>query len=138
MSPVPSPVAPTNTKQYVVAALLMAALELIGILLVIMLVLPNERLAMIGTVIGTLTPTSAAILVLMKAQETHKAVNGRLDGIIRSERAISYLQGHEAGRLAAQLQAAAQAAQNAGDTAKAPAPPASPVYVQASTEPLKA
>jgi hypothetical protein len=121
MNPAPytSPVAPSNTKQYVIAALLMSALTVIAILLVIMLALPSDRLLLIGVIVAPLTPTTAAVLALMKAQETHKAVNGRLDAFMRASAATSYLTGHEAGRLAAQIQQAAQSAQAVAELPKA-------------------
>jgi hypothetical protein len=94
----PKPIPPTNWP-YVVAGVLMAALGTIAVLVLSALRPSQDNSVLIATVIGFLSTTTGVIMTFMKAQETHLAVNSRLDAFMASARKVGHMEGREEGRV---------------------------------------
>jgi uncharacterized membrane protein YgaE (UPF0421/DUF939 family) len=85
--------AKTNSLQYVVAVLVMSMLGVIAVVAVTIIRPDKDNTTLIAAMIGFLTPTTMALLAFMKSQETHKAVNGRLDAFIKAATDLARSQG---------------------------------------------
>jgi crotonobetainyl-CoA:carnitine CoA-transferase CaiB-like acyl-CoA transferase len=79
---------PPAHAQYVWAAVILTLIGAVLCMVVIKVRPAVDPLVVIGGVMAGLTPTIAAILALMKAQETHLSVNSRLDSFMK-EHAIN-------------------------------------------------
>ena len=91
----PRIIKPTNNTHYVLATMVLMFMGValtMGILYVRPLIDP---LVVIAAVFGVLTPTGAAILALMKAQETHLSVNSRLDAFVASAQVEARREGQD-------------------------------------------
>jgi hypothetical protein len=78
----------------------MACLGVIAILVLTSLRPAQDNSVLIATVIGFLSTTTGVIMTFMKAQETHLAVNSRLDAFMASARKVGHLEGEASGRVA--------------------------------------
>lgn len=88
---------PPNNTPYLVAVAFMGLLIVIAILLITFLRPDKDNTGLIATVISALVPTTAAILALMKAQETHLSVNSRLDAFMTTASAAARAEGKAEG-----------------------------------------
>jgi hypothetical protein len=77
----------------------MALLGVVGVLVVTLLRPDKDNSALITSLLGFLAPTTMALLAFMKAQETHLAVNSRLDALIVQAEAIGFTKGTDSQRL---------------------------------------
>ncbi len=94
---------PVSTSTYVWAAV---SVVLIGTLAIfgIFVVRPDrDNSAIITIIIAGIAPTAAAILGLMKAQETHLVVNSRFDKVIGAATAVAREEGAAAERARAAI-----------------------------------
>lgn len=125
---------PSSNTPYLIAVAFLALLTVLAIVLITFLRPDKDNTALITAVIGALVPTTASILALMKAQETHLSVNSRLDAFIETEAKLSRLEGIHAGVAAEQarmgilteLAEARMAARLASLPESPPAAPAAP------------
>lgn len=69
-----------------------------GVVLVTILRPDLDPLAISAVIFGFLTPTTLSLMSYLKSQETHLAVNSRLDEFIRNASAAAKAVGQEAGR----------------------------------------
>lgn len=100
-----SPVRAQSNMPYVVAVLVMSLLG-VGAIIGITLMRPDkDNTTVIASLVGFLAPTTMALLAFMKSQETHKAVNGRMDKFIKAAVAFAYTQGADEERKRAALEA---------------------------------
>lgn len=86
--------------RYLLAVVVMAGLGVAGIVL-ILLVKPVDPVVPLTLLLGSLAPTTIALLTLMQGRETHVLFNSRMDQLLRSEKATSRAEGvieGEAGR----------------------------------------
>lgn len=74
VSPSPKPLA-----HYTWAVIILMLFAVILIMTIIQMRPTVDPIIIIGAVMTAMTPTTAAVLALMKAQETHLSVNSRLD-----------------------------------------------------------
>lgn len=77
------------------------AVLLIGVtgVVIISVLRPDlDPLAVSAVIFGFLTPTTLSLMSYLKAQETHLAVNSRLDEFIKNAAAAALAAGQEAGR----------------------------------------
>lgn len=95
----PSTAVPASNWPYVFTGVLMAALGVIAILVLTSLRPTLDNSVLIATVIGFLSTTTGVIMTFMKAQETHLAVNSRLDAFMASARKVGHLEGEASGRV---------------------------------------
>ncbi len=85
---------------YLKAIAFMAVIGIVAIF-AITLIRPNaDDVVVIGSVVGFMTPSTLALLALMKSQETHLSVNSRLDKMLEHAERASRSEGMEAGRTA--------------------------------------
>lgn len=73
-----------------------AAVSIIGVIaaIVITVARPNtDNTLLIASIFGFLLPTLMALLALMKTQETHVAVNSRMDELLKITRTASRAEG---------------------------------------------
>jgi len=78
---------------YVVAAVVVLLIG-IGAIMGVFLTRPEkDNTAIIAIIVSAITPTSAGILALMKAQETHLVVNSRFEKVISAARIIARQEG---------------------------------------------
>ena len=87
---------PQDHGQYLRAVLIMAALGVVGSVLI--LLVSNDPLPHLGILMAGLAPTTAALLAMMKSQETHLSVNSRLDEWIAASAEAQRLQGQKEGQ----------------------------------------
>lgn len=76
----------------------MMTLGVIGAVSVAILRPAQDNTLLIGGLFGFLTPTTVSILAFMKAQETHVAVNSRLDQWLSSATDAAHMKGINEGR----------------------------------------
>lgn len=98
--PQPSQQNPPSNWPYALTGVLMACLGVIAILVLTSLRPTQDNSVLIATVIGFLSTTTGVIMTFMKAQETHLAVNSRLDAFMASARKVGHLEGEVSGRMA--------------------------------------
>jgi hypothetical protein len=77
----------------VVAAVVVVLISTCAIFGVILLRPDKDNTGLIAIICGSIAPTSAAILALMKAQDTHLMVNSRFDKVIEATKAIARKEG---------------------------------------------
>ncbi len=92
-----SPPPPSNL-QYLVAIVVMMLLGVGGIVGITILRPLGDNAPLITELLGFLTPTTLSLLAFMKAQETHLAVNSRLDEFMRNAAYAARAQGVTEGR----------------------------------------
>lgn len=91
-----------SNAPYLYAVVLMLALG-VGLVLGVLKLRPMiDPLIVIGAVFAMMTPTTAAVLGFMKAQETHLSVNSRLDAFMTAERVEAHRKGTDDERARAQ------------------------------------
>jgi hypothetical protein len=78
---------------YVVSAVVVVLISTLAIFGVIVLRPDKDNTGLIAIICGSIAPTSAAILALMKAQDTHLIVNSRFDKVIEATKAIARKEG---------------------------------------------
>jgi hypothetical protein len=72
-----------KSSAYVVAVVIMMALGVSGATLIALFRHEPDNTMMIMHLFGFLTPTTVALLALMKSQETHLSVNSRMDELLK-------------------------------------------------------
>ena len=77
MSETPSP--QSSARPYIWAVVILILSGLVIALAILKLRPTADPIVIIGGILAGLTPTTAAVLALMKSNETHLSVNGRLD-----------------------------------------------------------
>jgi hypothetical protein len=92
---------PNNTP-YLIAVVLMLGLAIASITAIAILRPEKDNSTLYALILGSIGPTTLALLAFMKSQETHLSVNSRLEQFIqntdRSARAEGELAGRAAGR----------------------------------------
>lgn len=73
----------SSNVPYLVAVVIMTLLALGAVLAVLVLRPGQDNTQLIATIVGFCVPTTTAILAFMKSQETHLAVNSRLDSFMK-------------------------------------------------------
>lgn len=63
---------------YLIAVVVMVLIGVIAIMLIVLLRPNSDNTQLIATMVSMVVPTTAAILALMKSQETHLTVNSQL------------------------------------------------------------
>jgi hypothetical protein len=76
--PAPDPLKKASNIPYVIAVVVMVLIGVVSILTVVILRPEKDNSQLIATIVSLIVPTTAAILALMKAQETHITVNSQL------------------------------------------------------------
>lgn len=98
---------PPNNTPYLIAIVIMALVAIMAIVLVAVLRPAVDNTPLYVLILGSIGPTTLALLAFMKSQETHLSVNSRLDQFIknadRSARAEGELAGRAAGRQSADI-----------------------------------
>ena len=90
----------SNNVPYVIAVVVMVFIAITAIVIVAT-VRPNEdNVAIYTLIVGSIVPTTTALLAFMKAQETHLSVNSRLDQFILNADRSARAEGELAGRAA--------------------------------------
>jgi hypothetical protein len=82
-----------NVIPYIVAAVAVVLISTIAIFGVFIVRPDKDNTALIAIICASITPTSAAILALMKAQETHMVVNSRFDKVVEAAKAVAHKEG---------------------------------------------
>ncbi len=92
-----------SMRPYIIAITLMTTIG-IGAAVLITLIRPNspDNTGLIVLIFGLLGTSTTGLLSYLKAQETHKAVNSRLDAWIEAATAAAAAEGQRAGRLEAE------------------------------------
>jgi hypothetical protein len=102
-------VPPPNNTPYIVAVVVMMALGVIGVVAVVILrPSATDNMLVIAALVGFLTPTTVSLLAFMKAQETHVAVNSRLDAWLAAATESAHSKGMDEGRKEGQIAADAR------------------------------
>jgi len=95
---------PSNTP-YLIAIVAMLMIAVSAIVAVTLIRPTQDNSSLYVLILGSIAPTTLALLAFMKAQETHLSVNSRLEQFIRNAdgraRAEGELVGRAAGRTAA-------------------------------------
>lgn len=94
----------SNTP-YLVAIVIMVVITIVAIVAVTMIRPEGDNMALYALILGSIGPTTLALLAFMKAQETHLSVNSRLEQFIRNADRSARAEGELAGRAAGQLSA---------------------------------
>lgn len=81
-----------------VAIVAVLLIGVVGVVLVTVLRPDLDPLAISAVIFGFLTPTTLSLMSYLKAQETHLAVNSRLDDLIDNAKKAAEAVGKEAGR----------------------------------------
>jgi len=90
---------PSNTP-YLIAVVIMIAIA-IGSITAIAVGRPGlDNSNLYGLILGSIGPTTLALLAFMKSQETHLSVNSRLEQFIRNADRAARSEGELAGRAA--------------------------------------
>lgn len=84
---------PKPFSGYVWAVIILMLLTTIMIMAIIWLRPASDPLIIIAGVMTAMTPTTAAVLALMKAQETHLSVNSRLDEFMNQHAKSAHSEG---------------------------------------------
>ncbi len=87
----------TNTP-YLIAIVVMVALAIFSIVAVTVIRPNDDNSAIIVLILGSIAPTTVALLAFMKAQETHLSVNSRLDEFIHNSNQVARAEAEETGR----------------------------------------
>lgn len=86
----------SNTP-YLIAVVVMVMIGVIAVLAIVLLRADKDNTQLIATIVGMIVPTTAAILALMKSQETHLTVNSQLDQWKRDFAALQRAEGEKEG-----------------------------------------
>jgi hypothetical protein len=97
-----------DNRSYIVAVLIMSLLGIGAIICITVLRPEKDNTNLISSTIGFLAPTTMALLAFMKSQETHKAVNSRLDAFIKAASDLAHAQGIDDEKKRAALEALAK------------------------------
>lgn len=73
-----------NSFAYLLAVLVMVGMGVGSVIGVTLLRPGQDNTLLVAAVFGFLAPTTMALLAFMKSQETHSAVNGRLDTLLKA------------------------------------------------------
>jgi hypothetical protein len=91
-----------NNVPYIIAVVVMAVIGVVAVVAITIARPDKDNTAVYAIIFSSLTPTTLALLAFMKSQETHLAVNSRLDQFIenadRAARSEGELVGRAAGR----------------------------------------
>ena len=90
---------PSNTP-YLIAVVVMMALAIIAIVIVAVSRPQQDNSSLYVLILGSIGPTTLALLAFMKAQETHLSVNSRLEQFIKNADRAARSEGELAGRAA--------------------------------------
>jgi hypothetical protein len=123
------PILPRQSNMpYVVAVVIMAGLAIVAVAAIAVLRPDKDNSSLFLTIGGFIGPTTFSLLSFLKAQDTHKSVNGRLEEFLAARGVAAHAQGVTEGR-----QQGRQAADDRTDalaaTASAATPPVAPVVV---------
>ncbi len=92
-----------NNVPYVVAVVVMIVIVVIAVTVIAVVRPDKDNASLYALILGSIGPTTLALLAFMKSQETHLSVNSRLEQFIRnadrSARAEGELVGRAAGRM---------------------------------------
>jgi len=72
------PLKKASNVPYLIAVVVMVMIGVIAILTIVLMRPTADNTQLIATLVGMIVPTTAAILALMKSQETHLTVNSQL------------------------------------------------------------
>jgi hypothetical protein len=89
----PNPKPSGGIGQYIWAVVFMSVFGVALILGILLLRPQADWVDVTGNVLKGLAPTEAAILALMKAQETHVSVNSRMDAWMAAQALLSHREG---------------------------------------------
>lgn len=98
----------TSITPYLVAIVVMAAITIVPIVAIAIARPGADNSSLYVMIIGFSTSTTAAILALMKSQETHLSVNSRLEQFIRNADRAARSEGELVGRAAGRASAEAR------------------------------
>lgn len=102
-------VMPPNNTPYIIAVVAMMTLGVIGVVaIVVFRPTATDNMLVITALVGFLTPTTVSLLAFMKAQETHMAVNSRLDAWLAAATESAHAKGMDEGRKEGQIAADAR------------------------------
>lgn len=94
------PMRPASNVPYLVAIVVMVLISVTAIVAVTLIRPEQDNSSLYVLILGSIGPTTLALLAFMKAQETHLSVNSRLDQFIKNADRSARAEGELAGRAA--------------------------------------
>jgi len=86
---------PANNTPYVLAVVVMFVIAVATVLGVLKIRPTTDPLVVIGAIFAAFSPTTAGILAFIKSQETHVAVNSRMDAWMEATKAEAHRAGQD-------------------------------------------
>jgi len=96
---------PPSNVPYVIAVVVMIEIVVIAVTVIAVMRPEKDNTSLYALIMGSVGPTTLALLAFMKAQETHLSVNSRLDQFIRNAGEIARAEGEAVGRAAGRIDA---------------------------------
>lgn len=89
---------PPSTTPYLILAISMAALAIISVTVISITRPDRDNSILITAILGFIGTATMSGMTFMKAQETHRSVDGRLEEFLASTRLAAHAQGLDEGR----------------------------------------